>query len=91
MQGKDLSIEEIADILSLKDNVPSVEDYITALHVLLHANVSMEAFMTAIRFSCCHVSFLLPANSPHSGVSGVGFTSMTSTYDLYDTRMWPSY
>lgn len=41
MQGKALSTEDAADILSMKDNIPRVDDYITALHVLYHAEVSV--------------------------------------------------
>ncbi|KAI0079884.1 hypothetical protein K474DRAFT_1696036 [Panus rudis PR-1116 ss-1] len=37
LQGKALSVEDIADVLSLKDNRDSVDDYVTALHLLLTA------------------------------------------------------
>ncbi|KAF7967089.1 hypothetical protein HWV62_35891 [Athelia sp. TMB] len=37
LQGKALSIEDAADILTLKDNTDSLEDYATALHLLARA------------------------------------------------------
>ncbi|KAI0322245.1 Non-repetitive/WGA-negative nucleoporin C-terminal-domain-containing protein [Amylostereum chailletii] len=43
LQGKALSVEDIADILSLKDNDADVGDYATALHVLSRANDIPEA------------------------------------------------
>ncbi|THH17812.1 hypothetical protein EW146_g3080 [Bondarzewia mesenterica] len=38
LQGKVLSVEDVADILSLKDNTDTTEDYATALHLLARAN-----------------------------------------------------
>ncbi|EMD38365.1 hypothetical protein CERSUDRAFT_113529 [Gelatoporia subvermispora B] len=35
--GKALSIEDVAELLSLKDNEPEIEDYATALHLLAKA------------------------------------------------------
>ncbi|KAI0797979.1 hypothetical protein C8Q75DRAFT_801881 [Abortiporus biennis] len=43
LQGKALSIEDITDVLSLKDNDPGVEDYVTALHLLVFAHNIPEA------------------------------------------------
>lgn len=40
LQGKALSPEDMADILSLKDNWSSPEDFATALQILAHAQVS---------------------------------------------------
>ena len=40
LQGKALSPEDMADILSLKDNGPSPEDFATALQILARAQVS---------------------------------------------------
>ena len=40
LQGKALSPEDMADILSLKDNRSSPEDYATALQILARAQVS---------------------------------------------------
>ncbi|EIW51716.1 uncharacterized protein TRAVEDRAFT_136690 [Trametes versicolor FP-101664 SS1] len=37
LQGKALSVEDMAEILSLKDNYERVEDYTTALHLLARA------------------------------------------------------
>jgi len=37
IQGKALTIEDAADILTLKDNTNSIEDYATALHLLARA------------------------------------------------------
>ena len=39
LQGKALSVEDMADVLSLKDNFDHVEDYATALHLLARAEV----------------------------------------------------
>jgi nuclear pore complex protein Nup133 len=39
-QGKALSVEDIADALSLKDNDTTISDYATALHLLARGNVS---------------------------------------------------
>ena len=39
-QGKALSVEDIADVLSLKDNYTTIGDYATALHLLARADVS---------------------------------------------------
>ena len=39
-QGKALSVEDIADVLSLKDNDTTIGDYATALHLLARADVS---------------------------------------------------
>ncbi|KAA1471121.1 hypothetical protein DENSPDRAFT_837049 [Dentipellis sp. KUC8613] len=43
LQGKALSMEGLADALSLKDNTGHVEDYATALHLLSRANNLPEA------------------------------------------------
>ncbi|GBE81938.1 hypothetical protein SCP_0403120 [Sparassis crispa] len=43
LQGKALSPEDIADLLSLKDNLYSVEDYATALQLLSRAKGMPEA------------------------------------------------
>jgi hypothetical protein len=40
LQGKALSVEDIADALSMKDNDTTIDDYATALHLLARANVS---------------------------------------------------
>ena len=40
--GKALSIEDMADVLCLKDNEYHVEDYTTALHLLARAEVRMR-------------------------------------------------
>ncbi|KAI0362165.1 hypothetical protein OH77DRAFT_1515456 [Trametes cingulata] len=37
LQGKALSVEDTAEVLSLKDNYERVEDYVTALHLLARA------------------------------------------------------
>jgi len=40
LQKKALSVEEMADALSLKDNDSTIGDYATALHLLARADVS---------------------------------------------------
>jgi len=42
-QGKALSVEDIADVLSLKDNDTTISDYATALHLLARADKLPEA------------------------------------------------
>lgn len=42
LQGKALTIEEAADVLSLKDNKPEVDDFVTALHLLDSAQVNLS-------------------------------------------------
>jgi nuclear pore complex protein Nup133 len=42
-QGKALSVEDIADALSMKDNNMTIDDYATALHLLARADVSKTA------------------------------------------------
>jgi nuclear pore complex protein Nup133 len=44
LQGKALSVEEAADVLSLKDNEEEgeLEGYVTALRLLVHAKVRLE-------------------------------------------------
>lgn len=44
MQGKALSVEDMADVLSLKDNKNHVEDYATALQLLARAEVYRSIF-----------------------------------------------
>jgi nuclear pore complex protein Nup133 len=39
LQGKALSVEDIIDLLTLKDNTMSVEDYATSLHLLRNVKV----------------------------------------------------
>ncbi|KAH9966798.1 Non-repetitive/WGA-negative nucleoporin C-terminal-domain-containing protein [Russula dissimulans] len=43
LQGKALSVEDMADALSLKDNDTTVSDYATALHLLARADKLPEA------------------------------------------------
>lgn len=44
LQGNALSMEDAVDVLTLKDNVATVEDYSTALHLLARVQVGL----------CCH-------------------------------------
>ncbi|KAI0306443.1 Non-repetitive/WGA-negative nucleoporin C-terminal-domain-containing protein [Multifurca ochricompacta] len=43
LQGKALSVEDIVDILSMKDNDTTISDYATALHLLARADNLPEA------------------------------------------------
>ncbi|KAH8107113.1 Non-repetitive/WGA-negative nucleoporin C-terminal-domain-containing protein [Cristinia sonorae] len=43
LQGKALSVEDAADVLSLKDNDKSVDDYVTAIHLITRAHTLPEA------------------------------------------------
>lgn len=47
LQGKALSVEEAADVLSLKDNEEegALDSYVTALRLLINANVRLPAFL----------------------------------------------
>ena len=40
LQGKALSVEDAVDLLTLKDNSDTVEDYATSLHLLTNLKVS---------------------------------------------------
>ncbi len=40
LQGKVLAMEDMVDVLSLKDNIDTVDDYATALHLLARVQVS---------------------------------------------------
>lgn len=48
LQGKALSVEDAADVLSLKDNDSSLEDYVTAVHLISRAPVSAERHAKAV-------------------------------------------
>jgi nuclear pore complex protein Nup133 len=41
LQGNALSMEDTVDVLTLKDNTTSVEDYTTALHLLARVQVRL--------------------------------------------------
>lgn len=43
LQGKVLSIEDTVDVLTLKDNIDTVEDFATALHLLASVQVSSSS------------------------------------------------
>jgi nuclear pore complex protein Nup133 len=45
LQGKALSIEDAADVLTLKDNEETVEDFATALQLVSRAVVSNYDFI----------------------------------------------
>ncbi|KAI0957243.1 hypothetical protein AcW1_005700 [Taiwanofungus camphoratus] len=50
LQGKALSMEDVADVLSLKDNTDTREDYTTALHLLSRAeNIPDTRRLSAFR------------------------------------------
>jgi len=44
LQGKVLSVEGVVDVLTLKDNADSIDDYATALHLLARAEVNPPLF-----------------------------------------------
>ncbi|PSR74094.1 hypothetical protein PHLCEN_2v10050 [Hermanssonia centrifuga] len=73
LQGKALSVEDAADVLSLKDNVPNVEDYITALHLLYHAQVSPEMIEIILQLTNSAYSYLGTVDCRHLEVSGDEF------------------
>ena len=41
LQGKVLSVEDLVDVLTLKDNTNSVDDYSIALHILTRSQVGI--------------------------------------------------
>ncbi|KAI0374941.1 hypothetical protein BV20DRAFT_934524 [Pilatotrama ljubarskyi] len=51
LQGKALSVEDMAELLSLKDNYERVEDYATALHLLARAEVNHQNIPSSRRLS----------------------------------------
>lgn len=44
LQGKVLNVEAVVDVLTLKDNGDSIDDYATALHLLARAEVNPAVF-----------------------------------------------
>ena len=89
LRGKALTVEDAADVLSLKDNVDTIEDYATALHLLSCAKVgcSPAGHVTSARkLAFKHLIFIpdlricpTAGGSPHSEPSGGEFTPTTST------------
>ena len=78
LQGKALSVEDIADILSLKDNEDDIEHYSTALHVLSRAEVCVTiALVLLITNHICRTS-LRNADLPHSAQYGDEYIYTTS-------------
>lgn len=81
LQGKALSIEDAADALSLKDNIAEnkLKDYVTALRLLVNAEVSYK-LLCQTSFGCS-ISLRSPkhGNMLHSGPYGGAFTFTTST------------
>lgn len=51
LQGKALPIEDAVDVLTLKDNSSTPEDFATALHLLARVKVCIEVVML------CHAAF----------------------------------
>lgn len=44
LQGKVLNVEGVVDVLTLKDNADSIDDYATALHLLASGEVNSPVF-----------------------------------------------
>ena len=80
LQGTALSTEDIVDVLTLKDNDNSIEDYATALHLLVRVKVKFTLSIKASTSShifpriCLKRDVCLPAKP-----SGVESTSTMST------------
>ncbi|KAH7889197.1 hypothetical protein F5I97DRAFT_483446 [Phlebopus sp. FC_14] len=56
LQGKMLTVEDVVDILTLKDNGESIEDYATALHLLVRAEDVPDARrLSSFRRAWCRV------------------------------------
>jgi hypothetical protein len=53
LQGKALSTEDLVDILTLKDNKTSIEDYSTGIHLLLSTTVGCGIFYLSVSFVDC--------------------------------------
>lgn len=49
LQGKVLNVEGVVDVLTLKDNTDSIDDYATALHLLASAKVYPSVFYPLVR------------------------------------------
>ena len=43
-----LDVEGVVDVLTLKDNADSIDDYATALHLLVRAEVSSPVFYPSV-------------------------------------------
>ena len=50
LQGKVLDVEGVVDVLTLKDNADSIDDYATALHLLARAEVSSPVFYPSVGY-----------------------------------------
>lgn len=52
LQGKALSVEDVVDLLTLKDNTMSIEDYASSLHLLKNVKVGglLDYYITPLIF-----------------------------------------
>jgi cAMP phosphodiesterase len=58
LQGKALSIEDAVDVLTLKDNTSTPEDFATALHLLARVQVRQHPKQLTVLY--VHVDHLMP-------------------------------
>lgn len=84
--GKTLSVEDAADVLSLKDNDRSPEDYVTALQLLARAQVSFQTFPRDNNLETheqLSSSCLRLVGSPRLRLSGDVYIFMTSMFHKF--------
>ena len=83
LQGKVLNVEGVVDVLTLKDNEDSIDDYATALHLLARAEVNSPVscpFSEMLNLSMLFRTLQMFADYRHSEGLGVECTTMTSMF-----------
>ena len=88
LQDKALSIEDAADVLTLKDNTNSVGDFAIALHLLGRAQVSWFLYLTSRNSSYFSRIFRMLGNRQHSALFGGAFIFTTSESVSYKRCMF---
>lgn len=79
LQGRALSVEDVAEVLSLKDNDTHIADYATALQLLSRADVSGKILMSDYQLTL--QSICLPRGEClRLRASGAEYTFMTSMW-----------
>jgi hypothetical protein len=78
LQGKALSTEDAVDVLTLKNNTDTVEDYATALHLLARAQVSCYSLLPCRHSHIADRTFQTLGSKLHSVRYGGVYISMMS-------------
>ena len=79
LQGKVLNVEGVVDVLTLKDNTDTIDDYATALHLLARAEVIPRHSAGSMTLSLSSRASQMLDDYHHSEGLGVECTTMTST------------